>query len=242
MPSGHDLSRLASVVRVDESQLQKRDQQTPVPAAKPVAEADIRASDADRDRVADILREALAEGRLTTDEHAERIETLYAAKTMGELEPLTRDLPVPGRTAEPGPVPGRPVPGIPARTESPTIVAVFGGASRKGRWRVGSEIKAFALFGGVDIDLTEAVFESPYVTITITAVFGGVDVKVPENVTVRGDGAVGVFGGFDVKGYEAEEANAPVVQVRGLALFGGADVRRKRGKRLREWARRQVEG
>lgn len=247
MWSGHDLSRLAIVVRVDESQLQKRDSSLPgkpsVPGGRPVAEADIRASDADRDQVADILREALAEGRLTTDEHADRIETLYSAKTMGELEPLTRDLPVPGGQAAPRPAASHAgqMPHIPPRSESPTMIAVFGGASRRGRWRVGSEIKAFALFGGIEIDLTEAVFESPYVTINITAVFGGVDVKVPENVTVRGDGGVGIFGGFDVKGYEAEESGAPVVQVRGLALFGGAEVKRKKGKRLKQWARKHLD-
>ncbi|MBK3646407.1 DUF1707 domain-containing protein, partial [Streptomyces sp. MBT33] len=38
------------------------------------AAAGLRASDADRDRVADLLREALAEGRLTADEHVERVE------------------------------------------------------------------------------------------------------------------------------------------------------------------------
>ena len=50
----------------------------------------VRASDADRDRIADILREALAEGRLDAEEHSERIDTLYSAKTLGELEPLVR--------------------------------------------------------------------------------------------------------------------------------------------------------
>ena len=56
----------------------------------------IRASDADRDKVAERLREALAEGRLTPVEHEERIDTLYKAKTMGELKPITEDLPTSG--------------------------------------------------------------------------------------------------------------------------------------------------
>ena len=64
---------------------------------KPVAPAEpsdaIRASDADRDRIADILRDALAEGRLDAEEHSERIDAVYRAKTVGELEPLVRDLP-----------------------------------------------------------------------------------------------------------------------------------------------------
>jgi Domain of unknown function (DUF1707)/Cell wall-active antibiotics response 4TMS YvqF len=243
---GHDLSRLVIVGRVDESQLQKRDQQparAPRPAAQgPVAEGDIRASDADRERVADILRDAFAEGRLSPEEHAERIEAVYASKTLGELAPLTRDLPVPvyERPAPaPTPVPER---HIPARIESPAMVAVFGGVTRKGRWRVGGNVSALAVFGGIEIDLTEAVFESPEVVIQVTAIFGGVEVKVPENATVRSGGGVGIFGGFDVKGYESGEPGAPVVNVRGFAMFGGVDVKRKRGKRLREWARRQLDG
>ncbi|MER5827887.1 DUF1707 domain-containing protein, partial [Streptomyces mirabilis] len=57
------------------------------------SDAELRASDADRDRIADILRDALAEGRLTADEHAERIEGVLATKTVGELDRFVQDLP-----------------------------------------------------------------------------------------------------------------------------------------------------
>lgn len=60
------------------------------------APAELRASDADRDRIAQILGDALAEGRLTAEEHSDRLDTLYAVKTVGELEVLVRDLPAPG--------------------------------------------------------------------------------------------------------------------------------------------------
>jgi Domain of unknown function (DUF1707) len=53
----------------------------------------IRASDADRDRIAAALRENLADGRLTTDEFDERLDKALAAKTLGELEGLMTDLP-----------------------------------------------------------------------------------------------------------------------------------------------------
>ncbi|WP_242659229.1 DUF1707 SHOCT-like domain-containing protein [Thermostaphylospora chromogena] len=53
----------------------------------------MRASDADRDRVAGLLREHYAEGRLTVEEFDERLERLYKSKTYGELEVLTADLP-----------------------------------------------------------------------------------------------------------------------------------------------------
>ncbi|GAA2806963.1 DUF1707 domain-containing protein [Kitasatospora paracochleata] len=214
----------------------------------PVAEADMRASDADRERVAELLRDAYAEGRLTVDEHAERIEAAYGARTFGELAPLTRDLPaaaaagaVPRISMEKPPLraPGPALP--PARTESPSMVAVFGGATRKGRWRVGSHLRAVAIFGGVDIDLSDAVFESPEVVIEVVAVFGGVDIKVPENVSLHGSG-VGVFGGFDVQEQTAADPYAPVVRVKGGAVFGGCSARPRRGKKLKEWVRKQLDG
>jgi hypothetical protein len=57
-----------------------------------VGEVRLRASDADRERVAGLLGEALADGRLTVDEHRERIGILYATGTLDELTPLTADL------------------------------------------------------------------------------------------------------------------------------------------------------
>jgi hypothetical protein len=54
---------------------------------------EIRASDSDRDRVAAGLREHCAQGRLTIEELNERLEQIYAAKTLGDLQRVTADLP-----------------------------------------------------------------------------------------------------------------------------------------------------
>jgi hypothetical protein len=59
----------------------------------------IRASDAEREQVAHILRTAMAEGRLTLDEGGERLTAVYAATYRDELAPLTSDLPDHGRYA-----------------------------------------------------------------------------------------------------------------------------------------------
>lgn len=59
----------------------------------------LRASDADRDAVAARLREAHAEGRLTLEELTERLDATFAARTHGDLVPLTRDLPAPAPPA-----------------------------------------------------------------------------------------------------------------------------------------------
>lgn len=64
-----------------------------------------RASDADRDRVAALLREAHAEGRLDVDELSERLDATYASRTYAELAALTQDLPLSGERPRPAPAP-----------------------------------------------------------------------------------------------------------------------------------------
>jgi hypothetical protein len=164
------------------------------------------------------------------EEHAERAEGVYAAKTVGELEPLIRDLPA-ERTTAAGPRVA--APHSATGTAGKNLVAVFSGATRKGRWRIGPKTDAFACFGGIDIDLTEALFEQREIVINATAIFGGIDIKVPENVTLRGTGTA-IFGGFDVDDQEGPEWDAPVIVVKGAAIFGGVSATVKWGKRIRD--------
>ncbi|HSR86471.1 MAG TPA: DUF1707 domain-containing protein [Streptosporangiaceae bacterium] len=62
----------------------------------------IRISDADRERVVERLREHYAEGRLTSDEHDERVTAALNAKTYGDLRALMTDLPEPETVGAPG--------------------------------------------------------------------------------------------------------------------------------------------
>ncbi|MGW3943621.1 DUF1707 SHOCT-like domain-containing protein [Streptomyces phaeochromogenes] len=199
-------------------------------------QTDLRASDADRDRTADILREALAEGRLTAEEHSERVEDVFRAKTVGELEPLVADLPVAHRSrraATFAPAPNRPTPGTVPPVAEENVVAVFSAAVRKGRWRIGRRTHAYAIFGSVEIDLSEAVFEHQQVVIKAIAVFGNVEVRVPENVSLRGNGG-GVLGNFEVDTLDSADHDAPVVYVDGLAVLGNIEAKPKRGKLIED--------
>ncbi|WP_030666581.1 DUF1707 SHOCT-like domain-containing protein [Streptomyces cellulosae] len=192
---------------------------------------DLRASDAERDRIADILREALAEGRLDADEHAERVEGVLNAKTVGELEVFIRDLPAAHqRRSAPAhtPAPNRPTDTLPHDPDD-NVVAVFSAAVRKGRRRAGRRIHAYAVFGSVEIDLSEAIFEYQQVVIKAFSVFGSVDVRVPENVSLRGTGG-GVLGSFEVDNLDSGDPEAPVVYVDGWAVLGSIDGGPKRGK------------
>ncbi|MFJ6695779.1 DUF1707 domain-containing protein [Streptomyces sp. NPDC091272] len=208
-------------------------QKPPAPTAQ---QTSLRASDADRDRIADILREAMAEGRLDAEEHGERIEAVYRAKTQAELAPLVSDLPTPGGgLRDPGPAPSASYTpydtyeGGGSGQEADSLVAVFSSATRRGRWRVGARTNAFSLFGSIEIDLTEALFAQRLTTINATSVFGSVEIRVPENITLRGSGN-GIFGSFEVRTLEAEDPQAPVVVVNGLAVFGSIEAKPRRGK------------
>jgi Domain of unknown function (DUF1707) len=82
---------------------------------------EMRASDADRDRVAAVLRDAHADGRLAQDELLERLDATYDARTYGDLDRLVADLPRPARPpasrAAPRP-PARPAAAPPARRKT----------------------------------------------------------------------------------------------------------------------------
>ncbi|MEU1369468.1 DUF1707 domain-containing protein [Streptomyces sp. NPDC005803] len=211
----------------------------------------MRASDTERERIAEILREAVAEGRLRMEEFEQRLDAAYKARTHGELEPLVRDLPAPG--APPAPVAaGQPRTGSVARwsdrvgmpATSSGGFALWGGFRRQGNWTVGRVFTAFAMWGGGHIDLREANFEDREVVVRCFTIMGGIQVTVPPdlNVDVRGIGIMGGFGEH-TKDDGDPAPDAPRVRITGLALMGGVGVERKRSKaekrRLRDAERRR---
>ncbi len=203
----------------------------------------LRASDADREAVAKVLQTAMAEGRLSVAELQERLDTVYASKTLSELEPITWDLP--GHAALVPRVPTVPQtrPNLNKSTPSSAVsvpvggvatstvaVGIMSGATRSGPWVVPEQFTALALMGGVDIDLTKATFADRVVTITAVAIMGGIDIVVPEGVTVQVNG-VGFMGAFEDNANQRGPADGPVVRINGLALMGGVDVHRPKKRR-----------
>jgi Domain of unknown function (DUF1707)/Cell wall-active antibiotics response 4TMS YvqF len=191
------------------------------------ANSRLRASDADRDRAASVLNEALAEGRLTPEEHSERLDSIYAAKTQADLVPVLEDLPAVADSRSPAPVAGS----APATRHGGQIIAVFGGASRKGAWRVPPTSQVVTVFGGADIDLRDAILPGREITIRAVSVFGGLSITVPPEMRVV-DSGVAVFGGRDVSGEssESEAPDSPVLRLQGTCVFGGVSVKHKRRK------------
>jgi hypothetical protein len=192
----------------------------------PIAGGNLRASDADREQVATVLSTAYAEGRLTLEEHDERVDQLMAAKTFDDLIPITRDLVVIGTpTAEAAPQPSSrfTIDTTAQNSQSDKMIAIFGGITRSGKWRVRKNIQALALFGGMDLDLRNAIFEAPVVEISGFWCFGGLDIKVPEGIDVR-DQTAGVFGGTDIRDIGDPAPGAPTLVIKGMTLFGGVSV------------------
>jgi Domain of unknown function (DUF1707) len=189
----------------------------------PPERREMRISDAERDNVASILRDAAGDGRLDLEELDERLDAVYAAKTYADLEPITRDLPsVTTAPTTSSPAPDR-IGGVPTST---TGVAIMGGFERKGPWVVPETFNALAFWGGGQLDLREARFAAPQVTIRAVAIMGGIEIIVPEDAEVHVSG-IGIMGGFDHRASGAGAPGAPRIIVTGLAFWGGVSVERR---------------
>jgi hypothetical protein len=197
----------------------------------------LRASDADRERVAKVLHESMAEGRLTVSELEERLTVVYAAKTIGELEPPLSDLPVdlhdvtPAARSTPA-VPGFQAPDrrIGGRPVNHNAVAIMSGVERRGNWVVPEKFNVVCVMGGAELDLTEASFAAGEVTIQITAIMGGAEIKVPDNITVHVNG-FGFMGAFVDEAHVVGPPGCPVVKITGFAMMGGVAVQRVKPRR-----------
>ncbi|WP_022926923.1 DUF1707 SHOCT-like domain-containing protein [Patulibacter americanus] len=188
--------------------------------------APIRASDAERDGTIDVLRDASAEGRLTFEELADRIEAATTATTRGELERLTADLPVDAH-----PIPrGSGAAGGAAVVAPVNESTVFGDVRRSGPWRVPDSSRFSTLFGDIELDLREAVVGQARVEIDAGTVFGDVTLLVPEGVVVEVRTKT-FFGDSRQKAGLSGPPGATVVVLTGGTWFG--DVRVK-SERLRE--------
>ncbi|AQZ68323.1 unnamed protein product [[Actinomadura] parvosata subsp. kistnae] len=172
---------------------------------------DLRASDADRDRVAAVLAEALATGRLTTIEHADRLDVAYTAKTMGELVPLTRDLPQVSASD------------VPAAIEQQVISSKFSKVVRKGRWVASRHLRLSARFGALVIDLSDAVLPGREITIETSARFSKMIVRVPEDAHVIDEGS-SLFGKRNVTA--GSEVDGPLIRLTGASKFSKVIVTR----------------
>ena len=191
----------------------------------PAGQGHMRVGDTDREQAANVLREAAGQGRISMDELDERLELAYAAKTYADLAAVTHDLPQAGTALSPAgaaPAAGR-IGGTPRNKFS---IAIMSGARRMGAWVLPSRYVAVAVMGGIELDLREARFSEPEVTLHAYTLMGGIQITVPEDIDVDVSG-VAFMGGFDHNATGPGTPGAPRVRIIGFAMMGGVEVKRK---------------
>jgi len=178
-----------------------------------------RAADRDRDEVAVILGEALATGRLTSEEHAERLEAAYSARTYGDLAPLTRDLP---RERAAGVV-------LPDSTVRQEVSATLSKVHRGGRWVPGRHTELRSQFGALIVDMSDAVLPGREITVAVDVLCGKLVLRVPANARIVDEGGA-VLGKWSVWGRRAnrdaapETDEGPLIRITGRARLGKATI------------------
>jgi hypothetical protein len=112
-----------------------------------------------------------------------------------------------------------------------SLVAVFDGIDLKSRARAFRGGSMLAWFGGIAVDLRDAEL-APDARLSLRTLFGGIAVKTQPNWRVESR-LKAVAGGVDVPRVTDVDADAPVLALDGLALFGGIAVGAKAGPATR---------
>ncbi|MEY2569150.1 MAG: hypothetical protein QOE35_3679 [Actinomycetota bacterium] len=182
----------------------------------------VRISDDERQQTVEVLRAHCTDGRLTLDEFSDRVGLVYEAKTSGDLELVTADLPVATRPARP--------PDGRRRQPVRSAVAIFSGHRQTGRWRPGETMGTVAIMGSVELDMRDAEFDHAVIHVNATAIMGSVEIIVPEGLEVE-------LTGFNLMGSkESRVADAPgrvgmpTLRVNAFVMMGSVLVRNKRPK------------
>ncbi|WP_460862404.1 DUF1707 SHOCT-like domain-containing protein [Nocardiopsis coralliicola] len=188
-----------------------------VPREEPGSQ--MRAGDADRERVAEVLREAAATGRITLDELDERLTAVFAARTYGDLEPLTADLP---ESTAAGAEPAVPA----ARGREPLeLKATAGTLTRKGTWDAPAQISVANPMGSTLLDFRSARLAAATTSIDIGASWGEVRVVLPEGASAEIAVDSSWFGSVDSRVPDRPAPPAPHFIIRGTAKGGSVQVR-----------------
>jgi len=188
-----------------------------------------------REQTVDQLIMNYGHGRLSREAFERRLDEALDAKTADKLVGLTTDLDLKAdqqysaqKRAELG---IRVDPKAAADTgEVETMVNIFGGTTRRGAWDVPHEIKMINVFGGCELDFSDARFTTKTTRVMMFCMFGGASFRVREGMRVQSK-AICIFGGIDNRAGSTTDPDAPLLIIEGIALFGGADIKIKKTPR-----------
>lgn len=202
-------------------------------------DSQMRASDADRARVADLLDEAYADGRLDREEHDERATSALTARTIRDLTVLTRDLDptamTPGSSALVSAGGGVPVVAGPPQDR---IVTIMGDVTRGGGHTLAAHTEIVSGLGDIKLDLTSMKLAAHDVVIDIKSVMGDIKIMVPEGIKVI-DQTGRFLGDSKFDGLVPTGPDAPTVTLIGFIILGDVKVYGPEhvsfSKKLRKW-------
>jgi hypothetical protein len=183
--------------------------------------ANLRVSNAERERASAILQDALDQGMITIDEYGERSAIAASAKVRGELTVILADLPTAlhnGTVALTSPVP--------LEDERPLeLNAGMGNVNQIGKWTVPSRINARCSMGNMKIDFSEAHCLHRDVWLHLECGWGNMRVLVPRGWAVEVEGVSVGTGRFNNKASAQGDPGKPVLHVEGSVSAGDIKIR-----------------
>jgi hypothetical protein len=177
-------------------------------------------SNAERDATAGRLQVAFAEQRLTDEEFDQRIRAALSARTAGELDRLTADLPVAAATGGHAGSTGDRAASRPGKL----AIAYKNSITRSGRWSVGRRLLFCVYKGSGLLDLRAAELTSEVTTIVAVAYKSRTEIVLPPGVRLELGGLGVSSDGPDDHWPETAPPAAPVVRIKGLGYKGSVLV------------------
>lgn len=194
-----------------------------------------RLSDDERQRTITLLSDAFARDVIAVEEFERRVEAVYRASERAELEAVTRDLPV--ATPEIGTGVAKA-----SATDTRRISSVFSNVERAGFSEMPRRLQIRAIFGNIELDLSQSHFAPGVTEIAIKSTFGNVEIFLPAGVTVENEG-MAFLGSFEFDSAERPRAEGrfgaevgararSVVRITGRAVLSSVEVTQLPGPTL----------
>lgn len=201
--------------------------------------SDLPALAEEREKAVKRLSAHFAADHLEISELERRLDLVYGAATRAELTELVSDLPALSVDVDADEAPSVRVEPWRSVAKTQTMVAVMGGAERKGQWTPPRHMNVVAVMGGGSLDFREAIFGEPVTEVTIVVFMGGVEIIVPPGVRVESNGFA-LMGGFEQVGQETAAPDAPLVKVNGFACMGAVEMKVRLPGETEKEARKRV--
>ena len=185
----------------------------------PVRAAASAPSPADRDRAIARLSDAFATDVLAVEEFERRLDGVYRASALPELDRLVADLPV-------GTPSDRIVMPLARRTSTQRVRSVFSNVERRGFHDIPSHLELRASFANMELDLRSARFGTGVTEISVHAFAANVEVTLPAGSRLDNEGT-GFLASFDCVAADdhASDWIGPTVRITGWAVASHVEVR-----------------